>query len=247
MLTSPMATDGTIVAMANTVTNPDGTLTPFLGDIGHRMIPPVEDVVGEQLIDPLFLAQVALAQILGGAPVVIFDGDAWVNRRERKVVSISSIARVVLDWPKSEEDLQGLTVVIKEGPGATTFGDDFSCREPVDVGIPGVIGEYCGEAKVALDVCAVTTHTDERRGLRATVINALICEPASEFLGRTIQVDETGKVVSLSIGRAANLDGEQGAQENRREVVVEVSADVPIIRLTRAPARMVTSTTVTGR
>lgn len=206
------------------VTNPDATRT--LIEEGRLLRTLAEH--GPD-IDPLLMAQVAVAQIVAGLRVKVQSADALVKNMEPQG-QVVRIGKIVLDWPKSDAGFEPLTVLIAEGPGGTTIVDRIGevDTEVVD----GVIVERQGDARVDIEIMGVTTHTDERRGLRAALVGAFMSEPSYSGGGRRVMLcSNPGIMVTLSLVSLRNIDGGDAAQENRRVVSFTVQAEAPILRV----------------
>jgi hypothetical protein len=206
------------------VTNPDATKT--LIDEG-RLLRTL--AVHGPDIDPLLMAQVAVAQIVAGLRVRVQNADALVKSMEPQGQEVR-IGKIILDWPKSDAGFEPLTVLIAEGPGGTTIVDRIG-EVDTDV-VDGVIVERQGDARVEIEIIGVTAHTDERRGLRAALIGALTSEPSFSGGGRRVMLcSNPGIMVTLTLVSLRNIDGGDAAQENRRVVSLIVQAEAPILRV----------------
>lgn len=234
--------------MDGLIENPDGSLIQEPAGVGFIRYPPLTDEIPCEVIDPLFLAQAAVASIIGGMRAWVYDGDAVVLAQRRRVAMVR-IARVNFDWPKSEFDLEGdgdgdrpLSVTIVEGGGKTRIDDDiggghFLNGTRID---EDTVAETLGTATVDLELHCTCTHTDERRAVRSLFLRAFIAEPLQEAHGRAVvaPIDNLLRSVSLTLESVTNQDSPQDAQENLRMVTCYLQAEVPVISLTQKPATM---------
>lgn len=232
--------------MADLIENPDGSLIQDPG-AGYRNYPPLDHDVPSEAIDPLFLAQMAAANVLMGQRAWIYDGEALV-RGERRRTALMRVARINIDWPKSEADLEGageddrpIAVTIVEG-GQTRPDEDFGggfFAEGARID-ERTVAEVAGTAEVELEVHCICTHTDERRAVRSMLWRAFTVEPSSEAHGRAVVVpiDNLHTSVSFELEGMRNDDNPQDAHENLRAVTAYLSAQVPVIHLTAKPATL---------
>lgn len=219
--------------------NDDTTLVPLddeTGKFGLRF-PALSDALPMLVIDPLFLAQSAVAQILGGAVAVLYDGDAVALNSARHAAK-ARVASVTIDMPKDEQDIQPLSVTIMEGEEGTTFDETLHGWAEVDGdALPAnVYGEEIGFARVALQITGIASHNDERRALRGIIINSMMAEPRMMAGGRTIVIKGVPTVVRLTLDRLRNEDDPDSAKQGLRFVAAMLTAEVPVIRVSWRPA-----------
>lgn len=235
-----------MLAWLTMLQNDDTTLVPLDDDTGRfgLRFPALSDALPMLVIDPLFLAQSAVAQILGGAVAVLYDGDA-VARNEARHAAKSRIAGVTLDMPKDEQDVQPLSVTIMEGEDGTTFDETFhGWREVDEDALPdNVYGEEVGFARVPLEITGIASHTGERRALRGVIINSLIAEPRLQAGGRTVVIKGVPTVVRLTLERVRNADDPDSAKQNLRFTLATVIAELPVIRVSWKPAKITPKST----
>lgn len=236
--------------MVEILQNPDGSTIAAPDKPGHIRIPPLDDAVPSEVVDPLFLAQVAVFAVLAGQRAWIYDSEAWVRDGVRRRTAQVRVADVTFDWPKNEADLEGdgdgdrpIRVTVTEGSGKTRPDDDFGGGHFMECGIidETTVAEYASGVMVDLEVHCLLTHTDERRAVRAMLMNALVSEPLLESGGRAVLVPINGLErvhVGLTLESLASPDTPQDAQENLRLVTAYVTAEVPLIRLTARPPKM---------
>lgn len=221
------------------IKNDDTTLVPLddeTGKFGLRF-PTLSDALPMLVIDPLFLAQSAVAQILGGAVAVLYDADSVVLNDARHAAK-ARIASVTLDMPKDEQDVQPLSLTIMEGEEGTTFDETFHGWSVIEEdALPAnVYGEEIGFARVPLQITGIASHNDERRALRGVIINSLLAEPRLVAGGRTVVIKGVPTVVRLTLDRIRNEDDPDSAKQGLRFVLAMLTAEVPVIRVSWRPA-----------
>lgn len=227
--------------------NPDGSLVNLdKGSPDELCLPLVLAEPGRPL-DPLFLAQLAVARIVHGVSVNVMAERSGLMDGQPAATRPAKL-EVFVDWSSTDSDLKPLSVALVEAQPMRPSEELGPRRVHDPEGAFGkdIVVESAGSATVTIGVVSFGSHASELRSIRGALVEAFTFDPRTERTGRRLSIEHMPRKMSISVEVVDAFSGAtpSDATANLRRLDMTLRCEVPLIRFVWSPARMLVKNTV---
>ena len=190
-------------------------------------------------LDASAVCQLALTRLLQTTTMHRFNLKALVENGDLQA-SAFVFAKVVMGWPRREEQLKPLPMAVVLPNGETTYKMPNLASQILEDTLnaygQGTVLRQTSRATQELEVHVLSAHHEERRAIRAAFETFLLAEPNDDQTGRRQIVPEYyNRTVRCELLGMTDPDDEARTRSNESELIARFKTEVSVVQLVKAP------------
>ena len=208
----------------------------------HTYLGVLEDVTPERHLDTVSVCQIALYRLLHDLEMHRKNLEAFLESADLQTSSFR-FKRIVIDWPRDEDDVTPMPSAVLVSDGAVTYANagfgTSIIEETADVYGEGTVLRRQSFATLRIVVYMLFPHKEERRAAHAAIERNLLTEPDDDENFRKVVVPEYyDRTVRIMCKDLARPDGSAEAKTNEWELQAAFDCEVEVVKLVKVPARI---------